>query len=444
MRKFIVFFLLIISTVSFAQKIKTIEFNKDYHNVRVGKSSDLAYWLNFEKGRLYKVSVLQQGIDVELILRDNNNKQILQKDSPNGVNGFETFEYFSNGNNTFKLIIKRVEEPGNPNGGKVSINVKKFSDSEYKLHEKIRHELEVENNKNVQTLDIDHFWQAFDNLKNCKTHLDSVESFQTLYLDRATNGLLDFMRIRNLTAEKFVTAVSRYPKFYNSVRKNTYEVKKAVPLINNIYSKFSKIYSNFKPFKVCFAIGVLSSGGTVSNNFVLIGTEIGTSTEDVDLSEFKNNALSKVLASGKNVVQKIKDIVAHECVHTQQSPTLDKNAIGCNLLYIVLREGIADYIGEMLAGGQINEVAHKYGDKHEKELWAEFKAEMCKDDTKDWLYNYSDSKDRPADLGYYIGYKIAQSYYQNATDKKKAIADIIQMNNPLRFLELSRYDQKKK
>jgi hypothetical protein len=32
---------------------------------------------------------------------------------------------------------------------------------------------------------------------------------------------------------------------------------------------------------------------------------------------------------------------------------------------------------------------------------------------------------RPSDLGHFIGYRIAQAYYDKATDKAKAIRDII-------------------
>jgi uncharacterized protein YjaZ len=35
------------------------------------------------------------------------------------------------------------------------------------------------------------------------------------------------------------------------------------------------------------------------------------------------------------------------------------------------------------------------------------------------------SDGRPADLGYFIGYRIAQAYYEKSTHKEKAIADII-------------------
>jgi hypothetical protein len=36
-------------------------------------------------------------------------------------------------------------------------------------------------------------------------------------------------------------------------------------------------------------------------------------------------------------------------------------------------------------------------------------------------------------LGYYIGFKISESYYKNAPDKKLAVVDIIEMDNPIEF-----------
>jgi len=427
-----------------AQTQQNIEFNKEYKDVLLNKSSDLTYKLKLSKGGVYQVSVLQQGIDVILILTDNADKKILDKDSPNGQYGYEKFEYSPASTNTFFLKINRLEESGNPDTGKVTVFIKSLTKAEIALREKIRKELEPENKKNVLTIDIDHFWEAFDNLKNCKTHLDSVDSFQKLYLDKATNGLIDFIDVRDFSAEKFTDVVSKFPKFYNSVRKNTYEVKKAAPLIEDVFSKFKIIYPNFKPFQVCFAIGILTSGGTVSNRFVLIGTEITTSTKDVDLSEFKNDAFSKILANNGDIVQNIKNMIAHECVHTQQTQTTDSTSIRCDLLNAVMREGFCDFIGELVAGKQVNTVAQEYGNKHEKQLWTAFKNELCNESLNNWLYNYSSVKDKPADLGYYIGYKIAKEYYRNSADKKQAVVDIIEMKNPIKFLELSKYDQKDK
>ena len=68
------------------------------------------------------------------------------------------------------------------------------------VRKQIKKELEPENAKNATTIDIDHFWNAFDSLKNCRNFSDSVGYFQKLYLDKATNGMLDFMQARDLTA----------------------------------------------------------------------------------------------------------------------------------------------------------------------------------------------------------------------------------------------------
>lgn len=435
---------LLLSIIAIGQTALKIEFNKTYSDIKIEKNSDLKYTLLFEKGKTYKISVLQQEIDIVLVLSDKSNKQLIEKDSPNGKNGIETFNFTSTKSDDFNLTIKSLEKHKINEDSKVSITIKQVSKTELKEIAKIKKELEPENSKTVQTIDIDHFWEAFDNLKKCHSRSDSIASFQKLYLDRATNGLEDFIVKRQFTAEKFVKAVSKWPNFYNSIRKNTFEVKKSVPEIDELVLKFKDIYPNFKPFKVCFAIGIVNTGGTVSDKFLLIGTEVSTSTKDIDLSDFKGNAFSKILASGDDVVQEIKNIVSHEYVHTQQKNTSDKNEIECDLLFSVMHEGFCDFIGELISGGQINLVAQEYGDKHEKELWTEFKNEMCNESNKNWLYNYSTVKDKPAYLGYYFGYKIAQEYYKNAIDKKQAVIDIIEMDNPINFLEISKYDQKEK
>lgn len=429
---------------SFGQAGTKIELNKEYPNIALDKSHTLEYNIKLEKGSLYAISVLQQGIDVKVVLSDEKDHQLVDKDSPNGINGLEKFEYSPTETKNYHLKVVRLDDAGNPEKGQVTVFIKKFTKAEIDLREKIKKELEPENKRTVQTLDIDHFWETFDQLKNCKTRKDSINAFQTLYLDRATDGLLDFMNARQFTPEKFVNQVARFPKFYNSIRKNTYEAKKSVPIAEEVVNKFRQLYPNFKPKKICFAIGIINTGGTVSDNFLLIGTEVTTSTKDIDVSEFNNSAYSKVLTSATNIVQNINNMVAHEYVHTQQKYTLDSNAINCPLLHSVIHEGVCDFIGELISGSQINKVAQEYGDKHEKELWLQLKSELCNESSDNWLYNHSKVKEKPADLGYYMGYKIAGEYYKNAIDKKQAIIDIVEMTDPVKFLQISKYDQKVK
>ena len=51
----------------------------------------------------------------------------------------------------------------------------------------------------------------------------------------------------------------------------------------------------------------------------------------------------------------------------------------------------------------------------------------------------SASSTRPADLGYYVGYKITQAYYTRQSDKRRALKDILQIGDFAKFLQASGY-----
>lgn len=411
------------------QTEEKLDFNKEYKNITLTSKSTLTYALPLKRDDIYQFSILQQGIAVYYTLTSPDTKKLYESNYPDDITGYEKFEYSPTSSGNYKLSIKRFSDPENPDSGQISILVKSLSKAEKTVRKQIKKELEPENKKNVTTIDIDHFWNAFDNLKNCKSYSDSVDCFQKLYLDKSTNGMLDFIEARDLTADKFVDAVAKNANFYQSVRENTYEAKKAEPAIEEVFTRFKEIYAHFKPFKVCFAIGIKNTGGTVSNQFVLIGTEVTVSTGATGSS------------TDEHIIQKIKGIVAHECVHTQQKLYADSAAIQCPLLWQCIREGSCDFIAELVTGQSRN---NEYGEKNENKLWTDFKNELCNQNVGNWLYNGSSVKDKPSDLGYFIGYEIAKEYYKNAAEKKQAVVDIIGMSDPIHFLEQSKYDQKKK
>ncbi|MFD0878331.1 hypothetical protein ACFQ1A_29465, partial [Massilia pinisoli] len=173
MKKTLLALLLITPSFTFAQ---TTQFNHPYENVSIAKGTDLVLKLRLEKGVSYQFLVLQQGIDVMLTLSDETKKTIVEKDSPNGSHGFEIADYSPQETKEYTLTIKKFEEAGNADKGMIGYYIKKYSKAEQALKEKTRQELAIENNKNVLTADIDHFWEAVDNLKNCKTKWDSVLS----------------------------------------------------------------------------------------------------------------------------------------------------------------------------------------------------------------------------------------------------------------------------
>lgn len=71
---------------------------------------------------------------------------------------------------------------------------------------------------------------------------------------------------------------------------------------------------------------------------------------------------------------------------------------------------------------------------------------MLGQETKNWLYNGSQAPNGNADLGYYMGYEICKSYYQNSKNKKTGLKEIIELEcikeNVIKFLEKSKYAEK--
>lgn len=168
-----------------------------------------------------------------------------------------------------------------------------------------------------------------------------------------------------------------------------------------------------------FTIGGLRSGGTVTDNMVLVGAEIATGNSNVDVSEFQNNWLKNVFA--KQSLDNIVYLNIHEYIHTQQ------NGGNNRVLNQSIKEGSCDFIAELAIQKPIKTQYLTYGKKHEKEIKELFKKEMFSNNFTNWLYNGS-QKNESADLGYYVGYEICKSYYNNSTDKSKAIKEIIELN----------------
>ena len=134
---------------------------------------------------------------------------------------------------------------------------------------------------------------------------------------------------------------------------------------------------------------------------------------------FPADELDEWLRAVIDSVSNIPYTVAHELIHYQQKTE------GKTLLAASIQEGSADFIGQLISGDALNKEVRAYGHQHERELWGQFTKEMHGTDTSHWMYEGKMTNGRPADLGYFIGYRIAEAYYKQASDKKKAIAAIL-------------------
>lgn len=303
------------------------------------------------------------------------------------------------------------------------------------------------------TSDINNFWRAFDLARKETDREAKIAIFQKEYLDQGSAGLQDFVRLRIKNAKDLVETIEKLPNFYASVRPSTLRVGRMEKKMRRSFHKFKQLYPDAAFPDVYFVIGVANTGGTASGNGLLIGAELYGLTPNTPRGEFPAwlkalfpdagdetellRLVTKALDTALKPVERLPYIVAHESCHfnqnyPKQTTVLEKS----------IQEGACDLIAELTAGEVINPQLKVYGDRNEADLWRDFRAEMGGTDLSKWMYNGFKIKDRPGDLGYYMGYKISRAYYRNAKDKRQAISDILNIKDFSGFFQRSRYGEK--
>ena len=283
----------------------------------------------------------------------------------------------------------------------------------------------------IVATDIAHFWDAYDRLPRARTERDTVRTLFDGYYLNASPGLVDFINSRIGSVYTLAAVMSRHPGFYRSIRPATQAAAHAAPGVRRAFSRWKSLYPDAVFPDVYFVIGRMNSGGTTSPDKILIGAEMYGRTAETPDSEL--DAWHRAVIRGPD---SIVPVVAHELIHVNQSPA-PRNG---NLLSAAIREGSADFLGELISGANTNRRLAAWAEPRERELWDEFRAAMHGTDLSQWLYQGSSAMtDRPADLGYWIGYRITQAYYQRAADKTKAIGDILHIADSDAFLAASGY-----
>ena len=276
-------------------------------------------------------------------------------------------------------------------------------------------------------------------LNKAVTKQDSIDIIQKHYMDKASADFREFIKIRNFTAAEYVEKIGRYPLYWRSIRPRTENIEDQLSELDNVVAKLEAAIPNYRQPNICFAIGCLRTGGTTSENLVLIGAEIAAADDSVEKSELPPRLRAIIGKTGG-----ITSMVAHEIIHTQQ---IDKRIIifGSNpLLEQTIIEGVADFLTYEILGLTINQYIHNYGRQNECSLLKEFEADLTSEpkDFTNWLYNRGKMVDRPADLGYFIGFKIAESYYQKQIDKSEAIRQLLNQKKYSKIYKESGYLEK--
>lgn len=284
------------------------------------------------------------------------------------------------------------------------------------------------------TSDIHNFWTAYDAVKQDSTK--EVTLYKSIYFDKASVGLKDYFQSRIYTADAFVSNQKRKRRFYAAIRPNTLMVDDFKDQMKRSFIKLKELYPQALFPNVYFVIGRWNSAGTVSSNGLLIGTDMLSKSDAVPLDE-----LSLWERNNYKSIENLPYIVAHELIHYEQNNMTNDTTT----LSACIREGMADFIGELIAGKNSNPRLHEFAKGKEKKIWAEFENEMWLNRSKNWIANSGQERaDHPADLGYWIGYQLCKAYYDEINNPQQAIYDMLHIKNYKVFLEKSRYAEKVK
>lgn len=267
--------------------------------------------------------------------------------------------------------------------------------------------------------DVENFLEAFENLNKTS---DTIAVLKEYYFDRASAGLKEYIGKHNITSELLKDAIIKDPERYAKIA--DFFVNRA-----SFSPKFKTIMQGFNQ---------VVPSAMYPPTYLLVGANRGIA----QASKYGQLVtITRVLDND----EKLKKLIVHELAHFQQAMSLGIQAYGAvygkpnNMLDLCLREGGAEYITFLVLNEITQTKSLAYYNENESDLKSRFMTDLGKQNTKFWLWDSIEDPDTPNLLGYVMGYKICEAYYQNTSDKKTALNDILAITQPEKFLEASGY-----
>lgn len=277
--------------------------------------------------------------------------------------------------------------------------------------------------------DLQRFWRAYDTAAQARTPAARAGIYQRDYLEAGSAGLKAFTTLRIGDGRQLAATIDRHPRYYAALREQTGAVAAHEADIRAAFRKLASLHPGAVFPDVYLLVGRMNSGGTLTDAGLLIGLEMYGRTAATPTEELGEWHLA-VLRD----MHGLPHIVAHELVHYQQRyPTVETPT----LLQMAINEGVADFIAELISGRHINPHVHAWAEPRARQLWREFRQVMHGTDPAGWLYDTTPGEGRPADLGYWMGYRIARAYYEGAPDPAQAVRDMLAIQDFEQFLARS-------
>jgi hypothetical protein len=267
----------------------------------------------------------------------------------------------------------------------------------------------------IHTADVYRFFRLYD----ASGGHPGAEEIQRDYLDTGSPGLKIFARLRNVTGARIAENIRAHPETYSGARRCAAALPRVHKRLKMALKKLVRLYPDARVPPVTIAIGrgkPVGVGGPADG--VQIGLEALCSTDYLN----------------PNIEDRFVYVIAHEFVHVQQNPAFvgrDNRTV----LEVSLEEGVAEFVGELISGGVSYSHLRALTKGRESEIETAFVADADKTYLSAWLFNGTPQK--PGDLGYWVGYRIAKSYYQHASNKRHALREMLEMTSAKAFLAKS-------
>jgi Predicted Zn-dependent protease (DUF2268) len=273
----------------------------------------------------------------------------------------------------------------------------------------------------IETEDVSRFYRLYDATHGRPTGTQ-VEQH---YLRPGSDGLHRLLVERpSVTARTIAANILKHPEQYKHARGCTAVLPGVKRRLSVAMDRFKRLYpeARFPPITIVVSRGkpaaIAGSAGVIASI----------------------ETLCAVQWMDPNIEDRLVHVLAHEYTHVQQAiaqPALYDDSRP-TLLQAALIEGAAEFTAQLISGapGEVwssQMLSHTTGREHAIESSFVLRAQAT--DLSQWI---DDSTMRiQGDQGYWVGYRIVRSYYDRAPDKRKALRDIIQMNDPRAFLKKS-------
>lgn len=262
--------------------------------------------------------------------------------------------------------------------------------------------------------DVALFYDVFDASSGRPTPQD----LQSGYLDKGSSAVRDFIPNRIMSASALSKKIGEKPALYENARRCFSVLPAAEKRIGAIYLAMHSILPEKELPETTILIGRGNSGGSSTPAGAVIGLEV----------------ICESAADDRPLDVRLTHLVAHELAHTQQ-----RGFDGNTVLDAALNEGVAEFIGELVSGAPLNVALFAKANAQPGKYEQAFAADMSGEDISRWLYNGIGNDEWPGDLGYWVGYRIAKSYYEVAEDKGEAVRQMLQYTDAEAFLAASHW-----